>query len=365
MEDLKQYKITGIVAYNNNPIGGATVDVNSNIVYTDGAGVFTIQGTYVDIFNLIVSKEGYSTFSTLPFDSNDNIKSNLGVIQLTPLTIDVEQNIIELSGLSEEDVKTITLSRTDFETLQQKKLTNLLNTLKFTLLPVIIRLISQFGVSIVKGKIDEKLQTPKCPTQPELDLIISKKNKLVRQLNISYKTIVATNTLIKLTTSYLTLLEVQSKTLLINPYPVPLSVSNTQDGLDKRIRKYKNILQSTSVILGITVTTLREIINYLNTLDSYIQKCSPNSNQEQISQELTILTTQQSTQESPVITNVNGFEMGVITEITDNPLKRRRAIARNKQGVIMLQGEWSFSSIDQILIDELVFYIQQNDLKAD
>ena len=31
----------------------------------------------------------------------------------------------------------------------------------------------------------------------------------------------------------------------------------------------------------------------------------------------------------------------------------------------MLQGEPSFSSNDQILIDELVFYIEQNDLKSD
>jgi len=30
----------------------------------------------------------------------------------------------------------------------------------------------------------------------------------------------------------------------------------------------------------------------------------------------------------------------------------------------MLRGEPSFSSDDQILIDELVFYIKQNDLKA-
>ena len=53
-------------------------------------------------------------------------------------------------------------------------------------------------------------------------------------------------------------------------------------------------------------------------------------------------------------------EMGVETEVTDKPLKRRRATATNAQGVVMLKGEWSFSSIDQILIDELVFYIQQN-----
>jgi hypothetical protein len=53
------------------------------------------------------------------------------------------------------------------------------------------------------------------------------------------------------------------------------------------------------------------------------------------------------------------------TEVTDKSLKRRRAIAVNQNNVVMLKGEWSFSSIDQILIDELVFYIQQNDLKAD
>jgi hypothetical protein len=57
--------------------------------------------------------------------------------------------------------------------------------------------------------------------------------------------------------------------------------------------------------------------------------------------------------------------MGVETEATTNTLKRRRAIARDKNGVVMLKGEWSFSSIDQILIDELTFYIQQNNLKAE
>ena len=49
---------------------------------------------------------------------------------------------------------------------------------------------------------------------------------------------------------------------------------------------------------------------------------------------------------------------------TNLELKRRRAVARNSQGIIMLKGEPSFSSNDQILIDELVFYINQNDLKA-
>jgi hypothetical protein len=57
--------------------------------------------------------------------------------------------------------------------------------------------------------------------------------------------------------------------------------------------------------------------------------------------------------------------MGTETEITTNPLKRRRATAKNKNGIILLFGEFSFTSIDQILIDELIFYIQTNDLRAD
>ena len=105
------------------------------------------------------------------------------------------------------------------------------------------------------------------------------------------------------------------------------------------------------------------------TLDSLIQGCAIEGAlpQEQLTEDLLKATQEQSQQLSPVVTNVNGFEMEVIpidsSEI--NGLKQRRAIAKNKAGVIMLQGEPSFSSNDQILIDELVFYIEQNDLKAD
>ena len=63
---------------------------------------------------------------------------------------------------------------------------------------------------------------------------------------------------------------------------------------------------------------------------------------------------------------INGFEISVI-EDNKTPvgsLKRRRAIAKNKLGIVMLKGESSFSASDQILMDELKFYITQNDLKA-
>ena len=123
--------------------------------------------------------------------------------------------------------------------------------------------------------------------------------------------------------------------------------------------------------MSILISVLEEVLGFLNLLDKVTQYCTLETNntndisQNAISQELTALTQNQAEQLSPVITNVNGFTMGVETEITENSLKRRRATATNTQGVVLLRGEYSFSSIDQILIDELVFYIQTNNLKAD
>jgi hypothetical protein len=62
---------------------------------------------------------------------------------------------------------------------------------------------------------------------------------------------------------------------------------------------------------------------------------------------------------------VNGFSFDVETEQTTNELKRKRALAKNSKGVILLRGEYSYSSSTQILIEELAFYIKINDLKAD
>jgi hypothetical protein len=113
----------------------------------------------------------------------------------------------------------------------------------------------------------------------------------------------------------------------------------------------------------------------LNILDMLIQGCAEEIGgeegdlvaQQQISNQLLESTQQQAEQGSPVITNVNGFAMDVISvdNTTIGGLKRRRAVAKNKAGIIMLKGEPSFSSNDQILINELTFYIKQNDLKAE
>jgi len=142
------------------------------------------------------------------------------------------------------------------------------------------------------------------------------------------------------------------------------AINNTKTTAQNTLNLLTKRVTGLSTVLALLASVLAQAIQYLNFLDSLVQHCYPDAAQEQISKELTALTQQQAQQTSPVVTNVNGFTMGVETEVSNNSLKRRRATAKNVNGTTILTGEWSFSSIDQILIDELVFYIQQNDLKA-
>ena len=107
----------------------------------------------------------------------------------------------------------------------------------------------------------------------------------------------------------------------------------------------------------------------MNSLDLQIQNCVGDNEVElaEINTTLLELNNQQQQQLTTPQQNVqiNGFNFDVETEPTTNNLKRKRAVAKNDQGVILLRGEYSFSSSDQILINELIFYIQTNNLKAD
>jgi hypothetical protein len=123
------------------------------------------------------------------------------------------------------------------------------------------------------------------------------------------------------------------------------------------------------ISLVFLIIALVLILKYLKVLDGLISNCSIEGGEPmvEINAELLAISTIEEEQGNPIITNVNGFDMSV--EVVDksnvDEYFRRQAVAKNSQGIIILKGEPSFSAGDQILIDELVFYIQQNNLKAD
>jgi hypothetical protein len=386
-----EYSITGTVIdlTNNSPLSGVKVKTSPiNSTKTDKNGDFTLKGkTFTDKSIIVnVGLKGYNALDINPYTGNGEIKSNLGVIQLSPIKKNLDQDIINSSLLTEEEIKNLTSSIKTPSSFIQKRLTESIINIKSRLVPVVLTLIAGFGVTQVdkllkknKNKIEDIEDQISCPTQEEMVKLISRKNKLVKQLNnllnlinSTDKTLEASQNVIDILTRTIQALDIASLALPSSVPPgvgIPVGAINKFENLKQST--LDNIKAETSKINNITspLNLLKSSINntlqYLSLLDKLVQHCSPDSSQEQVSKELIALTTQQSNQTSPIVTNVNGFEIKVETEITEKPLKRRRAIAINKGGVIMLKGEWSYSSIDQILIDELVFYIQQNNLKAE
>jgi hypothetical protein len=340
-----------------------------------------------DLPKILISAPGYESVEVTPYKGDGTAKPDLGVITLTPTNIALEQDKIKASQLNTDQIKEISKGEKGAEYYTQERLSNQINNIKTVLIPSVLTLVAGFGVTKAtdlvvqnQSKITDVIKNrAACPTQAELTSIVDKKNKLVKQLNNTLTLIDSTTKALGITGGVIEGLDIAYNILKNLPIPsstgvpgVPglpvniiLAIQDNKDRLNILISKLKKINTSTLSILVLLRQTLLQALQLLNLLDQLVQKCYPDANQERISLELTALTQQQASETSPVVTNVNGFEMGVETEITTNPLKRRRAIARNQGGVVMLKGEWSFSSIDQILIDELVFYIQTNNLKAE
>jgi hypothetical protein len=341
---------------------------------------------------ITIKSQNYTTGNMSPYKGDGTVKNKL-ILKLTPIvkTLEVEKINALLPNMAV--TQELTKNKKDAKWYQNEKLAKVSRELTSTMLPVVLTMAASFGVSKLgekvekgKGKIQDIIGEISCPTtedgqsnQEVIIKIIAKKNKLVKQLNDTLNIIntttkalgIAGTSIEIMNASYLILknIPIPSSTGVPGVPGIPINVINNIQDTKIKIEKTIASLRGFNIGLLATLVVLRQtlvkIIAYLNALDGMIQFCSPDSSQEQISKELTALTVQQTEQTSPIVIDVNGFSLAMETEPTTNPLKRRRAIAKNKGNVIMLQGEWSFSSIDQILIDELVFYIQVNNLKAD
>ena len=358
-------------------------DLESFKSITDSVNINTNQKK-PDLILITANLPGviYESLEVIPYKGNGDIKRDLGIITLNPIKIDFQKLMLDALAPKMEQAQKLAQTKKDLKYYAQEKLSQLEIELKKTAIPFCLTLIASFGVTKVNELISEGKENlineiKSCPNQDEIIVIINKKNKIVKQLNNALRAIERTNNALSITSSVIDTLNVALLVVKNTPIPtstgipgvpgIPINVINKIQEIIDKTEKTLTVLKGVDIgliaILGVLRQTLATIVKYLNLLDNLIQECSPNLTQEQLSAELTALTVQQSLT-SPVVTNVNGFEMGVETENSPNTLKRRRAIARNKQGVVMLKGEWSFSSIDQILIDELVFYIQVNNLKA-
>ena len=362
------------------------------ILLTGTDGEFNLIGEYTpgEIFKINIFAKDFSQKNINPFNLKKEIKNQgeLGIITLKNSKADLRQSIDKQIAFTAIQMGIMKASKMNLEVAKQQAMNKVIVQIKTVLIPQVLTLIADFGIPNASDFIGQEFSSMNatCPINSgELNNIIRKKNNLTKALNNIMKFLKTVRVVIASVTGVVTALDIviNSITPVFVFFPIAgfgapdfgKPIKFIIEKIDKVVAKLKVVSNNTLVVITILIEELQRVLNFLALLDTLIGGCASSItssggtliSQEQLSSDLLEATQEQSQQGTPVVTNVNGFEMGVIPvdNSSVNGLKRRKAIAKNKAGVVMLEGEPSFSSNDQILIDELVYYIQTNDLKAD
>ena len=351
------------------------------------------KGTSTTIF---FDLEGYSQARKGSILAGDRTPlSSLPIQLLKPRNQDLREEQTKMGSVGTKEVKKIKKQvPKDPKAILIKKIMEMVKKIGDKIIPLLLAMLYEFGLSKIEeglaaGK--NMLEDAKCVPKPRLLQMIRLKNKLTRQLNNIYRIIDRAIKFVGIAAGLLSAFRIVVRVLRFLPIPAAflnLALINKIQAILEKISKL--IGQFTQITVGIlaALIILRSIlklaISLLDLLDELIGKCAEESGgviadengnlinyssipQTELDADLLASLEEQEADGTPGPPYlINGFILEVQTD-RNNPvgsLKRRFAVAKNKQGVIMLEGEKSFSANEQILINELKFYIQQNDLKA-
>ena len=260
------------------------------------------------------------------------------------------------------------------------------------LIPQVIDIASQTGIKNIGTS---NVQLPdKCLVSDELQRILNLRNTLVDRLNTTVdfieKLSKPLDTLVPLVNSLSTsnqrLNNVKTLSQLNIPFlptSPPGAPSPSQDALvglgivENLLKDYlspaiinnKNIITTIQSALDYVNNILTKLINIFKSIDQYLTNCgaisettpltSLNPYLQQLDQQQTVVDA------APINQVYRGFVLEVKEEQFSPTVNRRRAVALNPQGIILLQTPLSFTSTPEVLIQQLKLIIDNSNLKAE
>jgi hypothetical protein len=385
---IEEYVINGRIydKTSNTPLAKAKIQpvlATGKQVQSDDKGQFTIKlGIPILPYNqkalvqtqLLVMANNFVPTNLEVLTGERMVKTDLKTKGLVNISKAAEQAAVEVRNeINEkiEEAKKLAYSIPErIINIRRKAIFKMQNIILFKLIPLAIGLLVIFGITKVAD-----LKKAQCPTPDQLKQAIRKRNSIVRQLNQIYA-MVAVNTALAVLFNFIALKLKEVNIALASipttpPVPIPLlQIQKVREVIQEFIDSNKQLNIALIVALVFLVAAIVILLLILKALDKLILQCSPDDNitqLDEINSELRELGNQAKTEDAVEATNqVNGFTIEV-QEIDKNAagnLKRRQAVGKNSQGVILVKGDPSFSAEDTILINELAYYIQSNDLKA-
>lgn len=396
-------------------ISNVTNTLSIKSVKTGELGDFVFEykgekGVFFDTSYVKISKEKYFSKSIGPTlvktgqETKINAKEesvfinvyDLGKITLQPTVLDLkkEESVLKNISLNIDNkiLKDKVKKNLKFEEKQVQRFLKKKEAIKDTFIPAVLEIIGAFGPNVVHIIAQGKTPDPEdkvCPSKEQLIEALKKRNNTVLELNNTYKIVRRISKILNTTDAFIFGLKIGLTAAQIYfSIPSPfggkaLYTPVTEAGLQLTRRLLKrgeaavDLLQVASSQVG---ALLGLLIGLLNNLDVLIQDCAKKPTEGQflvpfieLNEEFANLIDEVRKESLDIIdplTNkpypYKGFTFEIKDDISqDFKYPKRYAIARNIQGIQVLRSESSFASGPEILIEELKFIIDRDNLRAD
>jgi len=396
IDDTKWVKGDGEGSVKTDKSGNYEMKLGIPIIYDNSDRPDKSKERALGVPILMYTKDGPYAPNTMNLVNQDGtIKNTLSPVEIIDIDKEAERVNAEiqafLNNISVEEAIAAGLDAAARLLLAAKdRILKYVNRIQTKLFPLAISLMIIFGF-VKLAQADQA----KCPSNELLKLAIKRRNAVVRQLNQLWG-VIAANVALTFVFLQLQIIFKQAKFSISNlPIPLgaplgvglPYSLVAKLQGVEELFKELeginKEIRRALIISLIYLIASVVLIVIYLKKIDSLIEKCVRDSqlagsggdgddgdsglSMIEINKEILALTVNEEEQGEEQLKIVNGFTLAVVVDRSEQvgDTYRRYATATNSKGIVILKGEPSFSAVDQILLDELAFYIVNNNLKAD
>lgn len=258
--------------------------------------------------------------------------------------------------------------------------------------PLALNLLREYAVDQAKQEIEaqeispEELKEKFCPTN--LQDIIQKRNDAVEYLNNTGDRLDSLSITVNFGANFASLLQglvtgiKTAKTIAtqvlsfipVTPGAAVSAIDTAGDVADNltfnedgtpRIPPIKITASQVSPAVASVQSTILKCVDLLGRLDILINLCDPNSTLVPLSDSINDIIVNESLAEaSQNDTTYKGFILEIETKPYTDRVNQNRAVGKNKSGIVLIATDYSFASDPQVLITELKFIIDRDDLKA-
>lgn len=251
-------------------------------------------------------------------------------------------------------------------------------------LPGLIRLGDQLGISdLLSGN---PTVPDLCPDQATLEQVYRVRNSIVRELNNISKYLTITQRSLGILSDLLngqinvvkalalirTVTALGAKAIPTLPGAVASTLSDVEslrlaltfdlEG-NPKLEKVKQVVAQGEQYLTQASSILNTIQKVIAIIDQVLSKCQPNP-LDQISEETKNLTALPNQPETTYSQLYRGFAFDIESKPYTETVTQIRAVAKNSQGITLLTTPYSFTTKPDLLISELKFKIDTENLKA-